>query len=446
MIFSDSKLFINNIMYTKIILLLILSLISNSRIFSQSAWVNQASGISSNLVSVFFINSNTGWASGTDGTVIKTTNGGTNWIIQNSTTTLPLINIMFGDENTGWAAGGFDDNNPLCYHRIMVIRTTNGGNLWTQQISGNGFLYNDLFVVSNQKAYITNSGICCPPFCIAESGGLGFTSNSGQNWYSSLDRPSHSVFFLNENSGWVSSRTSDDVLPVRNYIYRTTNAGTNWGIMYVDSTSYNPFRNLFFTDELTGYAQRGSLIKSTNAGINWTATDNLITSGTSDNFFVNKDTGWCTGGSGKIIRTDNGGMNWTFQTTNTANHLSSVYFADEFTGWAVGSNGTVIKTVTGGLTSVSQSTVFVNSFLLIQNYPNPFNPVTHLEFGISNLGFVTLKIYNALGQVVSTLVNESRPAGYYNVEFDGSDLPSGIYFYKLEAGDLTETKRMILLK
>ena len=433
-------------MLTKIIIILVISVISNSRIFSQSGWVNQESGVTSNLVSVFFINANTGWASGIDGTIIKTTNGGANWIIQNSTTTLPLLNIMFGDANTGWAAGGFDDNNPLCSHNIIIIRTTNGGSLWSQQINGNGFLFNDLYVVNNQKAYVTNSGICCPPFCIAESGGLGFTGNSGQNWTSSLSKPSHSVFFLNENTGWVSSRTSDDVLPVRNYIHKTTNGGNYWEIMYVDSNNYTPFTKILFTDVLTGYAQRGSLLKSTNAGTSWSVTDNIVTSGTSGNYFINKDTGWCSGGSGKIIRTNNGGLNWTYQNTSTANHLSSVYFVDEYSGWAVGNGGTVIKTITGGLTSVSQSELFVNSFLLGQNYPNPFNPVTNLEFWISDLGFVSLKVYDVTGKEVQTLVNENLSAGNYKVEFDGSDLPSGVYFYKLEAGDFNETMRMVLLK
>lgn len=85
-------------------------------------------------------------------------------------------------------------------------------------------------------------------------------------------------------------------------------------------------------------------------------------------------------------------------------------------------------------------------FSLEQNYPNPFNPVTNLEFGISKLEFVSLKIYNNLGEIVATLVNEIKPAGSYSVEFDGENLPSGVYFYKLEAGEFAETKRMILLK
>ena len=86
------------------------------------------------------------------------------------------------------------------------------------------------------------------------------------------------------------------------------------------------------------------------------------------------------------------------------------------------------------------------SFSLEQNYPNPFNPVTHLEFGISELGFVSLKVFDILGKEVMTLVNEVKPAGIYKVEFDGSSLASGIYFYTLKTGIFTETKRMIILK
>ena len=85
-------------------------------------------------------------------------------------------------------------------------------------------------------------------------------------------------------------------------------------------------------------------------------------------------------------------------------------------------------------------------FSLYQNYPNPFNPVTNLEFGISILGFVSLKVYDILGKEVVTLVNEKLSPGKYEVEFDGSGLPSGVYFYRLNAGESTDTKRMMLVK
>ena len=85
-------------------------------------------------------------------------------------------------------------------------------------------------------------------------------------------------------------------------------------------------------------------------------------------------------------------------------------------------------------------------YSLSQNYPNPFNPVTHLEFGISNPGFVSLKIYDMLGRELKTLVNEIKPAGRFKVEFDGSNFASGVYFYRIEAGDFVQTKRMVLIK
>ncbi|HMS32461.1 MAG TPA: agmatine deiminase family protein [Ignavibacteria bacterium] len=105
-----------------------------------------------------------------------------------------------------------------------------------------------------------------------------------------------------------------------------------------------------------------------------------------------------------------------------------------------------IKFAIDNPTSILTNTVIPDKYSLSQNYPNPFNPSTQLEFEISNMGFVTLKVYDVLGNEVKNLVNENKPAGRYKVTFDGSNLSSGIYFYKLESGAFIETKRMILLK
>ncbi len=89
-------------------------------------------------------------------------------------------------------------------------------------------------------------------------------------------------------------------------------------------------------------------------------------------------------------------------------------------------------------------------FELLQNYPNPFNPVTKIKFSIpDNAGIeqkVVLKIYNVLGQVVKTLVNENKQPGNYEIEFNGSDLMSGIYFYKIESGNFIQMRKMVLTK
>jgi len=93
---------------------------------------------------------------------------------------------------------------------------------------------------------------------------------------------------------------------------------------------------------------------------------------------------------------------------------------------------------------------FTSSFSLSQNYPNPFNPTTNIVFRIAEGGFVTLKVYDILGNEIATLVNEEKTAGEYEVEFNTSSInhhpSSGIYFYQLKAGSFVETKKMILLK
>jgi len=87
-----------------------------------------------------------------------------------------------------------------------------------------------------------------------------------------------------------------------------------------------------------------------------------------------------------------------------------------------------------------------DDFSLEQNYPNPFNPSTSIQYRVSSLSNVSLKVYDVLGKEVATLVNEQKPAGTYEVEFNAAGLSSGIYFYKLQAGSLVETKKMILLR
>jgi agmatine/peptidylarginine deiminase len=102
-------------------------------------------------------------------------------------------------------------------------------------------------------------------------------------------------------------------------------------------------------------------------------------------------------------------------------------------------------------TSVAGADIHLNNFALQQNYPNPFNPATVISYNISSnmngeLTNVKLTVYNSTGKKIATLINEKQNAGSYNITFDGSGLSSGIYFYKLEAGSFTDTKRMILLK
>ncbi len=88
----------------------------------------------------------------------------------------------------------------------------------------------------------------------------------------------------------------------------------------------------------------------------------------------------------------------------------------------------------------------INTYNLSQNYPNPFNPTTTINYQIPNAGHVILKVFNILGQEVATLVNEIKPAGKYSIKFDGSELPSGVYVYRIEAGNFISARKLLLLK
>lgn len=105
-----------------------------------------------------------------------------------------------------------------------------------------------------------------------------------------------------------------------------------------------------------------------------------------------------------------------------------------------------IKILDPNAAAVADADLSKINFELLQNYPNPFNPKTNLGFRIADFGFVSLKVFDVLGNEVAILVNEEKPAGKYEIIFNWKDLSSGVYFYKLRAGDYVQIRKMILLK
>ena len=108
------------------------------------------------------------------------------------------------------------------------------------------------------------------------------------------------------------------------------------------------------------------------------------------------------------------------------------------------SNGSVSQNMKGIISNDTLSTK--PGKFEIENYPNPFNPSTVISYQLPVNTFVMLKVYDALGREVKALVNEDEPAGYHNIVFDGSSLPSGLYFYRLTAGKYTSVKKLMLVK
>jgi hypothetical protein len=97
-------------------------------------------------------------------------------------------------------------------------------------------------------------------------------------------------------------------------------------------------------------------------------------------------------------------------------------------------------------TSVENIGEIPTEYVLSQNYPNPFNPSTIISFSLPSKAFVSLKVFDLLGREVAMLMSQEKSAGTYNVTFDARKLPSGVYFYRLIAGDFTQVKKMLLVK
>ncbi len=144
------------------------------------------------------------------------------------------------------------------------------------------------------------------------------------------------------------------------------------------------------------------------------------------------------------------GTNWTvYNISNTSiwDFLRTVATEPNGNVW-VGTNGFGMAVLNeNGLTSVEQiNDAGVEDYSLNQNYPNPFNPSTNIQFSLPQSSFVTLEVFNLISESVGVLVSEELNAGTYNYSWNAKALPSGIYFYKLQAGNFTQTKKMILLK
>jgi hypothetical protein len=163
------------------------------------------------------------------------------------------------------------------------------------------------------------------------------------------------------------------------------------------------------------------------------------------------------GGLTKLFHSVNNGITWHF--FNGPDDINGIFSIEEISpGYlAIASKQSIYRnTSILDVENQSDHGDKPNYFSLLQNYPNPFNPSTKIKFTIplsdnpllggARGGLVTLKVYDILGNEIATLVNEEKPEGEYEVEFNATELPSGIYFYKLQAGSFSETKKMILLK
>lgn len=162
-----------------------------------------------------------------------------------------------------------------------------------------------------------------------------------------------------------------------------------------------------------------------------------------------KDGVYIGGGANNLTPTNSYtefGINISWVTEDTPDSVLIAIFIVSGTGFShIGSKMFVDDLFWGGATDV-ESEINNLDFKLNQNFPNPFNPSTSIQYQVSSISQVTLKVYDILGNEVATLINEKKPAGVYEVDFNSSQLSSGVYLYKLQAGSFVQTKKMLLLK
>ena len=146
------------------------------------------------------------------------------------------------------------------------------------------------------------------------------------------------------------------------------------------------------------------------------------------------------------------GTTWTFYTTSNSglpnNYVQSIAIDGLGNKWIGTQGGGVAVYKEGGIVSVKElaNKSLPEVYTLFQNYPNPFNPTTNISFILPSKLFVSLKIFDVIGREVATIVSEEMSAGSYSKQWNAANISSGIYFYRLQAGSFTETKKLVLLR
>ncbi|MEO8512226.1 MAG: T9SS type A sorting domain-containing protein [Ignavibacteria bacterium] len=342
--------------------------------------------------------------------IYYSSNGGVNWIIQcHISDTAYVEAIMFDKQNpkTGYAFADIGHNG--MWSGVRIIKTTNSGQNWT--------IWD-----------FENYGFRCADrsMCIVDS--------------------NHAWFGVQSVQGGGAKMIS------------TSNGGINWIIKDVNAGAYGPFSVQFSSDKQTGlyFAQTNPtswIYRTTNAGINW----NIFYTTT---FYYSKSVRWVRGtsniyGSSEfvLIRSVDNGINWRQMTGGPGTNLESLDAVRINQGTiyalAVTYDRRVYKLLdTARVIGIENtSTSIPKEFRLYQNYPNPFNPKTTINFDIPKNSNIDIKVYDIMGKLVAVLSdNEFKNAGSYKVTWEASNFASGIYFYRIEADNFVDSKKMVLVK
>lgn len=395
-------------------------------------WSSQTSGSTGQLLTVSAVSDQIGWAAGVGPTVLRTTNGGANW-------TNAVGTGITGDVYNIYA---WDANNALCTTSpgaTFIYKTTNGGSTWTQVYTLAGAFIDAIQMVSATEGYALGDPVGGKWLVLK-------TTDGGNSWARMATEPSQVGSEAGWNNSFIIVGTHMWFGTNGTRVYHSSNLGATWSSAASTGTA-NTYA-VHYNSSSNGMASGTAVVKSTDGGATYSAATNPGTSGNISGLEGNGTDWWATRSGASIYRSTDHGATWTTPHTQTGAVFQDIDLAlvgNCPQGWAVGNGGAIAKMSTVvGISNVGGEVP--TSFILSQNFPNPFNPSTNISFSIPKSGLVTLKVYDMVGKEVATLVNESKPAGNYIVGFNASNLPSGAYFYRVEADGFVDTKKMLLIK
>ena len=435
---------------------------------AQTGWTLQTNplgtGETAMIGKVQFVSLTEGWISANGGRFLHTLDGGNNWNIvdpfPNDTVwnfSDPATDMCWTDQNHGWKINilGEDYQNS---RGALLYKTINGGASWTKKYvsTSQGVVAAQLEFIDQNYGWIILYDLTQGRRDILKSGDGGETwtvINSGSTEGAWMD-------FVDQNNGWLVTTSPNPPYEIQ----KTTDGGNSWATQFVFngySQDSSGFDYIQFVDINHGWVagDNGKVLKTTNGGINW---DYVTNSGVNQDedcktlFFLDENIGWIPSktslGLPYTQHTTDGGNTWSTLLTPLGtygfNAVFSIFFFNEQNGWLTADYGRICSYT--GLTEIQEEPSTPPDFSLSQNYPNPFNPATVIKYSIPKEELVTLKVFNSIGEEVVRLVNETKPEGHYEVEFNAESasggLPSGIYFFRLQAGDFLQTRKMILLK
>lgn len=366
-----------------------------------------------------FINNTTGFVISDSGRIYKTNNLGIGWKKYQFAFTKNLNDFLNFNNETLF----------ICGDSGIVLMSPDAGNNWTSISTGTMSDFTSINKDSLLNLYLTT-----------KSGQILKSSNSGSSWlqsYSDSTKNLSDIIFTNGIGICVGKNSA---------VLRTTNFGESWIGIALNKT-FNINAILYKDSKFFIAGDSGNIQVSNDLGLTFQSQTSHIrtklNSLTSSGNYI-----YAVGDSAIVLRSANLGINWGITRRVIYNDYSSL-FINPNAVWAIGDKNTFsFISDLSSLTEIgSEDNLIISSFSLHQNYPNPFNPVTKIKFDVPNTVNVSLKIYDILGKEIAYLVkNELLHMGRYEVTFDASKLSSGIYFYKLHAGDFMETKRMVLVK